>query len=81
MTSTLPPVLSDYLDMQPEVSGALKTGAPVVALESTIVTHGMPFPQNMEMAARRRGADPRRRRGASHHRGHGRAAEDRARCG
>ena len=51
MTSTLPPALSDYLDMLPEVSGALKTGAPVVALESTIVTHGMPYPQNMEMAA------------------------------
>ncbi len=51
MTSTLPPVLSDYLDVLPEVSGALKTGAPVVALESTIVTHGMPYPQNREMAA------------------------------
>ncbi len=51
MTSTLPPVLSDYLEMLPEVSGALATGAPVVALESTIVTHGMPYPQNMEMAA------------------------------
>ena len=54
MTSTLPPSRSDYLDMPPQVAGALKTGAPVVALESTIVTHGMPFPQNMEMAARSR---------------------------
>jgi pseudouridine-5'-phosphate glycosidase len=51
MTGTLPPALSDFLEVKPEVSGALKTGAPVVALESTIVTHGMPFPQNMEMAA------------------------------
>ena len=33
-----------------EVATALKTGAPVVALESTIITHGMPYPQNLEMA-------------------------------
>jgi pseudouridine-5'-phosphate glycosidase len=32
------------------VAGAVATGAPVVALESTIVTHGMPWPKNMEMA-------------------------------
>lgn len=51
MTSTLPPALSDFLDVKPEVAGALRMGGPVVALESTIVTHGMPFPQNMEMAA------------------------------
>ncbi len=50
MISTLPPSRSDYLDIAPQVAGALKTGAPVVALELTIVTHGMPFPQNMEMA-------------------------------
>ncbi|MDW3221118.1 MAG: pseudouridine-5'-phosphate glycosidase [Acidimicrobiales bacterium] len=33
-----------------EVAAALKDGAPVVALESTIISHGMPFPQNVEMA-------------------------------
>ena len=34
----------------PEVSEALARGAPVVALESTIITHGMPYPQNLETA-------------------------------
>ena len=33
-----------------EVQKAIKTGAPVVALESTIISHGMPYPQNYEMA-------------------------------
>ena len=33
-----------------EVAAALKSGAPVVALESTIITHGMPYPQNLEVA-------------------------------
>ena len=37
--------------MTPEVADALKTGKPVVALESTIITHGMPYPQNADMAA------------------------------
>ena len=46
----LPPALTDYIDIAPEVSGALKTGAPVVALESTIITHGMPYPANVETA-------------------------------
>ena len=32
------------------VAEALALGAPVVALESTIITHGMPWPQNLEMA-------------------------------
>lgn len=34
-----------------EVSAALKSGQPIVALESTIITHGMPYPQNIEVAA------------------------------
>ena len=46
----LSPALNDYLDIAPEVAGALRTGAPVVALESTIITHGMPFPDNVETA-------------------------------
>lgn len=40
------------LHHSPEVAAALKDGAPLVALESTIITHGMPFPQNVETAAR-----------------------------
>lgn len=38
------------LDFTPEVRVALEAGRPVVALESTIITHGMPFPQNVEAA-------------------------------
>ena len=39
-----------YLDVAPEVKKALKSGKPVVALESTIISHGMPYPQNVETA-------------------------------
>jgi pseudouridine-5'-phosphate glycosidase len=42
--------LSDLIDLHPTVADALETGAPLVALESTIITHGMPYPQNLEMA-------------------------------
>ncbi|WP_265499816.1 pseudouridine-5'-phosphate glycosidase [Paracoccus beibuensis] len=38
------------LTFAPEVADALDRGLPVVALESTIITHGMPWPQNLEMA-------------------------------
>lgn len=38
------------LTFSPEVDQAMRNGAPVVALESTIITHGMPWPQNMETA-------------------------------
>lgn len=38
------------LHLSPEVAAAKASGAPVVALESTIITHGMPFPQNLETA-------------------------------
>ena len=38
------------LIIDPQVQGALGAGGAVVALESTIITHGMPFPQNLEMA-------------------------------
>jgi pseudouridine-5'-phosphate glycosidase len=37
-------------DLAPDVAEALGDGHPVVALESTIITHGMPFPQNVETA-------------------------------
>jgi len=39
-----------YLSISPQVKKALSEGQPVVALESTIITHGMPYPQNLEMA-------------------------------
>ena len=42
--------LNPYLDIAPEVSSALESGQPVVALESTIISHGMPFPRNVETA-------------------------------
>lgn len=38
------------LSFAPDVAEALKTGAPVVALESTIITHGMPYPDNLATA-------------------------------
>ena len=38
------------LTFAPEVAAAHASGAPIVALESTIITHGMPFPQNVEAA-------------------------------
>lgn len=40
------------LSISPEVADALAGGRPVVALESTIITHGMPHPQNLDMAQR-----------------------------
>ncbi len=39
-----------YLNIHPEVQDALDRGAPVVALESTIISHGMPYPKNIETA-------------------------------
>ena len=42
--------LNSYLDVSPEVAAALAAGKPVVALESTIISHGMPYPQNVETA-------------------------------
>ncbi len=41
---------SKYLDVAPEVKKALEEGKPVVALESTIISHGMPYPKNVETA-------------------------------
>ena len=42
--------MNKYLDVNPEVAEALAQGKPVVALESTIISHGMPYPQNVETA-------------------------------
>jgi len=44
--------MNKYLDCSPEVAAALAAGEPVVALESTIISHGMPYPQNVETALR-----------------------------
>lgn len=55
---------TDILVLSPAVRDALAEARPVVALESTIITHGMPFPQNLDMAraveavVRRNGAEP-----------------------
>jgi pseudouridine-5'-phosphate glycosidase len=43
-------MLKKYLEIHPEVDKALKENKPVVALESTIISHGMPYPQNVETA-------------------------------
>jgi pseudouridine-5'-phosphate glycosidase len=43
-------MLEKYLDIKPEVKKALEEGKPVVALESTIISHGMPYPKNVETA-------------------------------
>ena len=56
--------MNRYLDYSDEVREALETGKPVVALESTIISHGMPYPKNVETAllvedeVRRNGAVP-----------------------
>lgn len=53
MTSTTPnadPALLEVLKFSPEVAEARSAKSPVVALESTIITHGMPWPQNLETA-------------------------------
>ena len=56
--------LNKYLDIAPEVQKALDEGRPVVALESTIISHGMPYPQNVgtalnvEKIIREHGATP-----------------------
>ena len=43
-------MLEKYLDIKPEIKKALEDGKAVVALESTIISHGMPYPRNVETA-------------------------------
>ena len=56
--------MNEYLQISPAVQKALDEGRPVIALESTIISHGMPYPQNVETAllcertARENGAEP-----------------------
>ena len=42
--------MKEHLIISPAVKAALMAGEPVVALESTIISHGMPYPQNVETA-------------------------------
>jgi pseudouridine-5'-phosphate glycosidase len=42
--------MNEFLDISPEVKAALAAGKPVVALESTIISHGMPYPKNVQTA-------------------------------
>ena len=57
-------MLTDYLIVEPELKAALEENRPVVALESTVITHGLPYPVNletaraMEAAVREAGAEP-----------------------
>lgn len=43
-------MMNRYLEIHPEVQRALENNLPVIALESTIISHGMPYPQNYETA-------------------------------
>ena len=45
------PTVADRLVIAPEVAAALAEGRPVVALESTLISHGLPYPQNIEVAS------------------------------
>ncbi len=55
---------SSYIYPSPDIARAVKRNSPIVALESTVITHGLPYPQNlqlardMEAAVRRAGATP-----------------------
>ena len=44
------PSFPKFLKFQPEVARALTTGKPVVALESTVISHGLPYPENQQLA-------------------------------
>jgi len=47
----IPRTVTERLVIAPEVTAALTAGTPVVALESTLISHGLPYPQNLEVAA------------------------------
>jgi pseudouridine-5'-phosphate glycosidase len=46
----IPPAVSERIVVAAEVASALADGRPVVALESTLISHGLPYPQNLEVA-------------------------------
>ena len=43
-------MIANFLELKPEVKHALDKKIPIVALESTIISHGMPYPKNKETA-------------------------------
>lgn len=45
-------MMKEYLELSAEVERGKKLGKPIVALESTIISHGMPYPKNVEMATK-----------------------------
>src|SRR5687767_2375845 len=47
---TLHSVIHDLISISPPVAAALQEGRPVVALESTLISHGLPYPANIEVA-------------------------------
>ena len=55
MNTQLDPAQADWISILPGVSDALARGKPVVALESTVITHGLPRPLNLEIARRLEG--------------------------
>jgi len=63
-TQLNPAQLNNYLDIHPRIKQAIANNTPIVALESTIISHGMPYPQNVETAllveqtVRANGAEP-----------------------
>lgn len=63
-TQLNPAELNNYLDIHPRIKQAIGNNSPIVALESTIISHGMPYPQNVETAllveqtVRANGAEP-----------------------
>ena len=47
----IPQAVTERLLLAPEVAAAVVEGHPVVALESTLISHGLPYPQNLEVAS------------------------------
>ena len=47
----IPPGIAERLQVAPEVAEALTAGRPVVALESTLISHGLAYPANLEVAS------------------------------
>ena len=70
---------ADLMDFSPEVAEARSAKKPIVALESTIITHGMPYPRNVETARCRRGRRARDGGRSGDDRGRRRALESRPR--
>lgn len=70
--------LEKYLDITPELQEAIKNGEPVVALESTILSHGMPYPENLSFCRRGGKRDPGLRRSPRHYGAHRRQDQSRS---